>query len=148
MQNQPNHVVKIQKHFAESPGEVWRAWTDAEIVKLWFGSDPNGNVLHVFLDVRLNGSFEITFANADKTEFTCGGTYTEIEPHQKLAFTWTWKNNPGVVEFITILLKEEQGGTLMDFEITNIDASTTHQYAVGWKTTFEKLERAVRTYQK
>jgi len=144
MPNQPNNAVKIQKHFDESPRELWRAWTDAEIVKLWFGSDPNGQVLHTFMDVRPGGSFEITFANADKTAFTCGGTYTEMSLHHKLAFTWTWKNNPTVVEFVTIEFQEEQKGTLMNFEIANIDPSTTHQYAAGWQSTFEKLTRALK----
>ena len=144
MQNQTNPAVKIQKHFAEPPREVWRAWTDAEIVKLWFGSDPNGEVLRAFLDVRPGGSFEITFANADKTTFTCFGKYQEITLYQKLVFTWSWKNNPNVMEFVTVVLQEEQSGTLMDFEIANIDASTTHQYEAGWQSTFEKLERAMK----
>lgn len=144
MQNQDNRVVKIQKHFAEPPHEVWHAWTDAEVVKLWFGSDPNGEVLSALLDVRLNGAFEITFANADKTTFTCFGTYQEVIPDQKLAFTWRWKSSPDMVEFVTVELEEEQGGTFMSFEIANIDANTTHGYSAGWNTTFEKLAQAMQ----
>ncbi len=145
MQNQPSPMVNIQKHFAESSHEIWRAWTDAEIIRLWFGSDPNGTVLDVSLDVRPGGSFEITFANADGTMYTCFGIYTDVLLYQKLIFSWTWKNNPDVVEWVSILFREEHDGTLMDFEIANIDASTTHQYEVGWKTTFEKLARAMKS---
>ena len=144
MQSQTNSSIRISRYFSQSPQEVWQAWTDPELVKSWFGSDPSGTVLDEALDVRLGGTFEVTFRNSDGTQFTCTGAYKEIEKDQKLVFTWTWKDRPEVLELVTLLIQAEQNGTLMIFEHANIDGGTTHDYEIGWKSTFDKLERTLQ----
>lgn len=144
MQNQTNNTLKISHYFTQPPEKVWQAWTDPAIVKRWFGSDPNGTVLDATLDVRLGGTFEVTFQNADGTQFTSIGKYKEIEPYQKLVFSWAWKDRSDVLEWITLIFQTAQNGTLMTFEIANIDSGTTHDYENGWKSTFEKLERTLK----
>lgn len=144
MQNQANSTLKISHYFSQSPEKVWQAWTDPKLVKSWFGSDPNGTVLDASLDVRPGGAFEVNFQNADGTQFTSIGEYKEIEPYQKLVFSWGWKDRPDVIESISIVFQAEQNGTTMFFEHANIDPTTTHGYENGWKSTFEKLERTLK----
>ena len=144
MKTQPRKKIEIIRRYAESPQKVWRAWTDPELVKLWFGSDPNGKVLSARLDLRPGGEFEITFANSDQTEYTCFGTYKVIELDGKLSFSWAWKNNPKITEFVTVLLQSDQMGTTMTFIHDNIHPSTAHNYEIGWNSTFEKLEKVLK----
>jgi len=73
MQSQTNSSIRISRYFSEPPHEVWQAWTDPKLVKSWFGSDPNGTVIDASLDVRIDGTFEVTFSNSDDTQFTCIG---------------------------------------------------------------------------
>jgi uncharacterized protein YndB with AHSA1/START domain len=141
MQGQTNSSIRISRYFSASPQEVWQAWTDPKLIKSWFGSDPNGTVLDASLDVRVGGTFDVTFRNSDDTQFTCTGTYQEIEKDQRLVFTWTWKERPEVRELVTLAFQAEQPDTLMIFEHANIDAGTTHDYETGWNSTFDKLER-------
>ena len=143
MQSQVNSSLRISHHFSEPPQRVWQAWTDPEMVMSWFGSDPKGIVLAASLDVHVDGIFEVTFRNSDETQYTCTGRYKEVEPDQKLVFTWTWKDHPEIVELVTIIFQPEPNGTVMVFEHSNIDAGTTHNYEMGWKSTFAKLERAL-----
>ena len=89
------------------------------------------------------GSFEITFQDSNGTEHTCCGVYKDVEPHNKLSFTWQWKNEPGVHSFVTVLLTSVDGITLMQFEHANVGFASAHNYAKGWKSTFEKLDRAL-----
>ena len=144
MNIQPAHSIKIIRHFVEPPLKLWQAWTDPELVRLWFGSDPNGVVVQARLDVQVGGKFEVTFANSDMTEYTCYGTYREVEPHSKLFFSWSWKNTPDVEELVSVLLQEDRSGTRMTFEHSNIDPNTSHGYEIGWSTTFEKLEKVLK----
>jgi uncharacterized protein YndB with AHSA1/START domain len=144
MQHQVTSSVRISRYFSEPPQKVWQAWTDPQIVKSWFGSDPNGKVLDASLDVRVDGVFEITFRNSDETQYICTGKYEEIEQYQKLVFTWMWKDRSDIVEVVTLLFQVEPNGTLMIFEHANIDSSTTHNYEIGWKSTFDKLERTLK----
>jgi uncharacterized protein YndB with AHSA1/START domain len=135
--------VTMVHRFSRSPREVWQAWTDPVVARMWFGSDPGGRVLDARIDLRVGGSFEVRFANSDGTEHTCMGTYLEIEQEWKLAFTWTWKDRPDVMEQVTVTLEPDNAGTLMTFEHADIDSGTSHDYAPGWKRTFQKLERAL-----
>jgi uncharacterized protein YndB with AHSA1/START domain len=144
MKTNSNRSVRISWRFSHPPAKIWQAWTDPAIVKLWFGSDPNGKVLNAKFDVRVGGSFSVTFANSDGTEFTCRGIYKEIEVNLRLVFTWGWENQPEVDELITLEFSPDDDGTLMTFEQSNIDPETTlHNYEEGWRSTFQKLEKAL-----
>ncbi len=115
-------------------------------MKLWFGSDPNGKVLEAKLDVQVNGSFSVTFVNFDGTKFTAQGIYKEVNEPNRLVFTWGWANQPDVAELISLQFAPNEYGTLMRFEQSNIDPQTTlHNYEEGWRSTFQKLEKALGT---
>lgn len=144
MASQSNSFIRIERFFSEPSQKIWQAWTDPKIVKSWFGSDPKGTVQEASLDVRLDGKFEVTFTNSDGTQYTCKGRYLEIKQDQKLVFSWTWKDRPDTVELVTVLLQPEKNGTLMLFEHANIDSGTTHNYEIGWNSTFGKLERTLK----
>jgi uncharacterized protein YndB with AHSA1/START domain len=144
MQTESNHSVRISWSFSQPPTKLWQAWTDPSIAKLWFGSDPNGKVLDAKFDVQVNGAFSVTFANSDGSEFTCLGIYKEIDPPNRLVFTWGWAEQPEVDELVTLQFRPVEGGTSMLFEQSNIDPKTgLHNYDVGWRRTFQKLEKAL-----
>lgn len=146
METDRNHSIQITWKFPHPPAKLWQAWTDPAIAKLWFGSDPNGKGLEAKMDVRVNGSFSVTFANSDDTEFTAQGIYKEVNEPKRLVFTWGWANQPEVDELITLEFSPDGDGTLMSFEQSNIDPSTTlHNYEEGWRSTFQKLEKALET---
>ena len=144
MQTVSYHSVQISWNFSHPPFKIWQAWTEPAIAKLWFGSDPDGKVLDANFDVQINGVFSVTFVNSDDTAFTCQGIYKEIEPPNRLVFTWGWANQPEVAELITLQFTPDKHGTLMLFEQSNIDPKTTlHNYEEGWHSTFQKLEKAL-----
>ena len=144
MQTESRQSIQISWNFPHPPEKLWQAWTYPAITKLWFGSDPNGKVLDAKMDVRINGSFSVTFANSDGTEFTAQGIYKEIDEPKRLVFTWSWANQPYVNELISLDFAPDIRGTLMTFEQSNIDPETTlHNYEEGWRSTFQKLEKAL-----
>lgn len=144
MQADPNHSVKISWHFPHPPTKVWQAWTDSSIAKLWFGSDPNGKVLDAKFDVRINGSFSVTFVNSDGSEFTAQGIYKEIDEPKRLIFTWGWTSPQESTELVSLQFTPDEHGTVMTFEISNIDPNTLHNYEEGWRSTFQKMGRALQ----
>jgi uncharacterized protein YndB with AHSA1/START domain len=87
MPEQTDNFVQISYSHAQPPSRLWQARIDPSIVKKWFGSDPNGNVLVAELDVRVEGSFRVRFANSDASAFTAKGISQEIEIQKKLVFT-------------------------------------------------------------
>jgi len=146
MQETSDNFVQLSYTYSYPPSKLWQAWTHPSIVKMWFGSDPDGTVLEAELDVHVNGSFKVRFANSDGTEHTATGVYNEVEPNKRLAFTWGWKDRPEVAENVSVEFTSENGVTVMSFEHHNIDKNTAHNYAEGWESTFKKFKRALNNF--
>ena len=142
MQSAPTSVV-INWKFEHAPDLVWKAWTDPKWIAHWVGSDPNGNVRHVNTDVRLGGTFEFAFTDSDGTQHTARGVYREVVPNRKLAFSWSWANEPGVETSIVVDLAQDARATSMRFEHAGLTHASTHDYAFGWRSTFEKMENVL-----
>jgi uncharacterized protein YndB with AHSA1/START domain len=133
-------TIFVKHTFNAGADKIWQAWTHPSFIKQWFGSDLNGKVLKTEMDVQPGGNFKITFRDSDGTEHTCSGIYKDVQPYNKLSFTWNWKNEPGVISFVTILLVPNDNTTLMKFEHAHVGFASAHVYEKGWKDTFLKLE--------
>ena len=136
-----NNSITIETTINAPAEKVWKAWTDPSTILKWFGSDPNGQGVKAEMDVRPGGSYEISFRDSDNTEHTCSGIYKEVYMGHKLSFTWTWKNEPGVESFVTVILSPENDDTKMWFEHANVGTLSAHNYLSGWNTTFVKLNQ-------
>ena len=51
-----NPSLSLNRTFPVAPEEVWRAWTDPQALKRWFGPDE-GKVALAETDVRVGGRF-------------------------------------------------------------------------------------------
>ncbi|WP_243855125.1 SRPBCC domain-containing protein [Diaminobutyricimonas sp. TR449] len=73
----------------DAPRElVWRAWTEEAELAQWL--HPFGvSTESVSIDVRVGGRYRYTMTNNETgEEFPTGGEYLEVEPIDRLAFTW------------------------------------------------------------
>ena len=79
--------IVVEGYFAASPARVFEAWTDPGIVVKWFGQAPNS--LHsATIDLRPGGEWRfLKSKDADKS-VGFEGQYLEIEPDEKLVFSW------------------------------------------------------------
>jgi uncharacterized protein YndB with AHSA1/START domain len=73
----------------DAPRElVWRAWTAEAELASWlhpFGVSSDS----VSFDVRVGGRYRYTMTNDETGEqFPTGGEYLEVEPMDRLVFTW------------------------------------------------------------
>lgn len=73
----------------DAPRElVWRAWTEEAELAQWlhpFGVSTDS----VSFDVRVGGRYRYTMTNDETGErFPTGGEYLEVEPVNRLVFTW------------------------------------------------------------
>ena len=136
-------AVHITRDFDTDAPAVWRAWTDAVIVSQWFGSDPAGTVLDATLDVRPEGAYSITFRDSSGLEHTASGQYRVVHFPRELSFTWTWKSEPEHQTLVRVLLEDHEGGTRMMFQHSGLWADSSHGYAEGWRSTFDKMERVM-----
>ena len=133
--------LALQRHYPVAPEKVWRAWTDAEAVKRWWGPGPGEPVSLAELDVRVGGRFRIVFGGPDGKMHECAGVYKEVVPNRKLVFTWHWPNStPERVSVVTIIFKDLNGKTELLFTHEQLfDEKARDDHKRGWSASLDKL---------
>jgi uncharacterized protein YndB with AHSA1/START domain len=133
--------LALQRHYPVAPEKVWRAWTDAEAVKRWWGPGPGEPVSLAELDVRVGGRFRIVFGGPDGKMHECAGVYKEVVPNRRLVFTWHWPNStPERVSVVTIIFKDLNGKTELLFTHEQLfDEKARDDHKRGWSASLDKL---------
>jgi len=142
---QARHKVQpsltLKRHYPVAPEKVWRAWTDPQALKHWFGPGGSQHVSVADIDLRVGGRFRLVFGGADGKEHEAAGVYKVVQPHRKLVFTWSWpRTTPDRISQVIILLRPEGGGTDMEFRHEQFfDEAARDGHNRGWTETFVKL---------
>ena len=131
----------LRRRYPVAPEKVWRAWTDPQALKRWFGPGAGEPVSSAEVDLRVGGRFRICFGGADGNEHEAQGVYREIVQSRRLVFTWTWpRTTPERESLVTIELAADGGGTEMEFRHERFfDEAARDGHRRGWSETFEKL---------
>jgi len=138
--------LRLARHYPATPEKVWRAWTDAEALKRWWGPDAADRVSVAELDVRVGGRFRIVFGGPRGIEHEVQGVYKEVVPPRKLVFTWTWPNTtPERESVVTLLFKAVDAGTELDFRHEQFfDEAARDGHRRGWSAALDKLDGYLR----
>jgi uncharacterized protein YndB with AHSA1/START domain len=133
--------LTLKRRFNAAPEAVYAAWTDPEKIVKWFGPDT-GPVAHAEADVRVGGRYTVIFSTEDGEEHHVSGTYKDVVPNEKLAFTWAWRTMPERESFVTILIKPDGDGTLFTMIHEQFfDEPARDRHREGWTGCLDKLER-------
>ncbi|HJT61225.1 MAG TPA: SRPBCC domain-containing protein [Burkholderiales bacterium] len=133
--------LALQRHYPVAPEKAWRAWTDAEALKRWWGPGPGEPVSLAELDVRVGGRFRIVFGGPDGKMHECAGVYKEVVPNRKLVFTWHWPNStPERISVVTIEFHGSPTGTDLVFKHEQLfDEKARDDHKRGWSASLDKL---------
>ena len=90
---------------------VWNAWTQPEHMKKWSCPAPGG-VKALDVDLRVGGSFRLAMQVEDES-YTAFGTYREIDPPNRIVYTWDWEQESHAVgeTVVTVEFNEVGDGT-------------------------------------
>ena len=89
--------LKLERTYAKKRETVWRAWTEPELVRRWWG--PTNTVVPTCeIDLRQGGAIHIVMEATEGmgkyagTRWPMMGSFTTIEPVERLAYdarSWT-----------------------------------------------------------
>lgn len=133
----------LTRRYPAAPEKVWRAWTDPDAVKRWWGPGSGEPVSLAELDLRVGGRFRIVFGGPDGNEHECSGIYREVVPHRRLVFTWTWpRTTPERESLVTVELRADGGGTELVFRHEQLfDEKARDDHKRGWSESLVKLAK-------
>ena len=136
-------TLVIERKFAATPERVFAAFTDASVVKDWFGPEGMG-VPEAEIDLKVGGAYRIRMqSSGGDDDHTVGGVYRVIDPPNRLSFTWAWAGDdmPGVETLVTLDFAAAGTGTLMT--LTQVGFESTHfrdRHNEGWCSSFNCLD--------
>jgi len=141
-------TLVIERPFQAPAQAVFDAWTSEEVLRRWFHAEHDWETPQAKVDLRLGGSVRVVMRDPHKdVEHGGGGYYTEIDPPNRLVFTWTWDNDEEDRKTLIELDFEEVGGvTTVRLTHNNLrDRESVLNHEDGWTKCFDNLERALQT---
>jgi uncharacterized protein YndB with AHSA1/START domain len=137
-------VLRIERTFDAPAEEVFDAWTSPEVIERWFRPGRDWKAPSAQVDLRVGGMVRVVMRAPDGSEEGAGGEYTAIERPHRLAFTWTFDDDPSNQQMIELEFSERDGVTTVLFVNSNIshEKRRDEQYD-GWQACFDNMEGAL-----
>ena len=131
-------VVEREIFILSPPEEVFKFLIDPDRLMAWFGIEND-------IDPRPGGKFEVEVSRGNVAR----GTYTEVIPFRRVAFTWGWISpdpmlaalRPGT-SLVEIDLGPKDGGTLLRLRHSRLSDATTDIHGDRWSRHLAKLASA------
>lgn len=80
-------AITIETIVQKPVAAAWKTWTDPKHIMQWCQASDDWHAPYADNDVRVNGTFKTTMAAKDGSfSFDFGGVYTEVVPHELLAY--------------------------------------------------------------
>jgi uncharacterized protein YndB with AHSA1/START domain len=136
------HGVEIRRRLAAPIGDVFRWWTEAELLEEWMS--PIGTV-EAEVDLRVGGALRIVMKSGD-TVIEHVGQYIEIERPKRLVFTWLSPfTGPGPSVVTVELEPDGDGVTLLHLVHSELPEPAATSHREGWGSMLDRLAaRAVK----
>jgi uncharacterized protein YndB with AHSA1/START domain len=132
---------------------VWKAWTDPERVKRWWGP-KNFTAPVCKIDLRVGGTYLSCMRSPEGQDYWSTGVYREIVPSERIVCTDSFadeKGNPVPPShygmggdwpselLVTVTFEEQKGKTKLTLRHAGIPADQRELCGAGWNESFDKL---------
>jgi uncharacterized protein YndB with AHSA1/START domain len=137
-------TLRIERTFEAPAGRVFDAWTSEEVIRRWWQAEHGWETTEAEVDLRVGGVVRVVMRDPDKeVDHGGGGTYTEIEPPTRLAFTWLWDGDTRRT-LIELDFEETDGVTTVRFAHSDLwDEDAVRSHRRGWSTILDNLGRTL-----
>jgi uncharacterized protein YndB with AHSA1/START domain len=137
-----DRTLRIERTYQAPAEAVFEAWTSEEVLQRWWQAGPGWETAEAEIDLRVGGAVRVVMRDPGKdAEYGGGGTYTEIDPPTRLAFTWIWDGHTKRT-LIEIDFEERDGVTIVRFTQSGLwDEDAVRDHDDGWRKLFDNLER-------
>lgn len=148
----------ISRTFAAPRELVWKAWSEPELLKRWWGP-KDFTAPFARMDLRVGGGYLFCMRSPDGKDYWSTGIYRDLEAPARLICTDCFANAEGQIVpashygmgddwplelLIIVIFEEEAGQTRMTLRHVGLPAGEmTELCATGWNESFDKLEASL-----
>ncbi len=146
--------IVVEARFSASPSQVFRAWTEPEEVRKWFGVAP-GTLSDAVIDLRPGGAWRFTEEVNDQGSVGFEGHYIEVEQDRLLVFSWSKFTErrgykPAVADRSRVEISLEVRGDMTYMRITHsalVDYDERIGFRFGWERGTTNLAEVLKKLQ-
>ena len=140
-----SNTIKLHRVLRAPADRVYRAFLDPDAMAKWL--PPNGFTCKVHhIEAKVGGTYKMSFTNfTTGKSHSFGGTYLELEPHQRIRYTDKFDdaNLPGEMQ-TTITLKKVSCGTEVTIVQEGLPAAIPAEACyLGWQESLVSLAKLV-----
>jgi uncharacterized protein YndB with AHSA1/START domain len=143
--NVQSEQLQLERTFDAPREEVFRAWTEPEVLRRWWAAQPGWESPLAETDVRVGGRYRLSMRDPDSgEEHTVGGEYVEVTPPERLVYTWTWEgsdeDSTSAGSIVTVEFRDDGDGTTVVLTHEGItDGQSRDNHAHGWSGCLDNL---------
>jgi uncharacterized protein YndB with AHSA1/START domain len=104
-----SHELSYERVFQAPPELVYRAHTEADIVRRWWAG--NSELTIDKLEARPGGVWRYVSKEQDGTEYGFHGVFHDLVPGERIVQTFEYEGMPGHVLLETLVLTDQGDGT-------------------------------------
>jgi uncharacterized protein YndB with AHSA1/START domain len=138
----PDRTLVISRLFNAPRSLVFKAWTEAERVALWWG--PQGfTTRYCQMDIREGGAFRLCMRSPEGTEHWKRGVYREIVAPERIVFTFAWEDaagTPGHETLVTVCFEAVGDKTRLTLQQEVFEtAERCEEHRIGWTSCLQRF---------
>jgi uncharacterized protein YndB with AHSA1/START domain len=140
-QRSPETTLKVRRTFQAPRERVFRAWTDPVELGRWFAPSDEYSTVVPVLELEVGGKYCVEMHHQGGNVHRVSGTYREIKPPEKIAFTWRWEHDPEVEESL-VTIEFRDLGPSTEILLTHEHLPSTEQrdkHEHGWNGCIDQL---------
>ena len=137
-------TLQVSRVIRADADALFRAWTDPqELVHWWRLAGDGWSFAGASVDLRPGGRYRLSMRAPDGTMHTARGIYREIDPPERLVFTWDWEGRSVGETQVTVTFRR------VDAEHTEVvltherftDPARMGRHQQGWSELLRMLEQ-------
>ncbi|HXZ01434.1 MAG TPA: SRPBCC domain-containing protein [Stellaceae bacterium] len=141
-------TLRLSRRFRAPRERVFRAFTEAEMLKRWWG--PKGFALpKAEIDLRPGGGYHFEMIAGGSFQAQAGavlrlsGTFREIRPYERLAYTFVWGQGDWAGSETLVTLDFHEVGGETELILTHAllpEESAADAHRSGWTSALDRLD--------
>ena len=143
-------VIRLVREFEAPREQVFRAYTDPDLVRRWLGPRRLRMEIERY-DAVTGGGYRYRHIDTDGTEYKFFGSFHEVRPSERIVQTFTFEGFPDQVALETAVFEDLGGGRSRVTSVSLVDSFEARDGFVasgmesGVVEGYEKLDELLAT---
>lgn len=136
------HGATLTRRFPDPPDTLFRAFTDPEALRQWWGP-RDFRIATIEFPAEVGAVYRVTLTAPDGSTWAHEGRFLEVDPPRRLVYTWQWTDGPlaRVETLVELTFADASGGTLVTVSHSRFVSDVECELHVdGWDDTFARLD--------